>query len=59
MALFFAFLLGGIFGIGRLRKGLLGAGPADAADENPSWLQAVIAEHQRANGTAPGADASS
>jgi hypothetical protein len=58
MMLFIALLVAGIFGIGRLRRQLLGDRPASAADENPAWLQAVIAEHQLANGKAAGTDVS-
>ena len=51
ITLFVVLLTAGVFGIRRLRKYLLGDLPS-AADENPAWLEAAIAEHRRASAAA-------
>jgi hypothetical protein len=48
LIIFIAFLIAGIFGIGRVRKELLGdRGSTGDAEVDPALLQMAIAEHER------------
>jgi hypothetical protein len=49
LVLFVLFLVGGILGIGRARREFLGTSQPTGDEENPAWLQAVIAEHRAAS----------